>query len=314
MLCLVYDLRVLPASFDFANFVAVAKANSIEIGRENESILPIIILSQSRSGGYFASVEQYYEIKNRIERILVPLCRLFDFLEFPIVVPDTELELVRYLVSKYKIIMPYDYNLDSPVQFKYFKNPMYLEKCRRHDIRFLSNPMEELVRAKGLISEAFGIDDYLCVVERKNSVSHDISRDTSLDYLSSVCFELSKVLPVIFLPDFNSASHISLQDVYTLPSAAYSLLLRSAIYEQALVSVQPPGAGSSLAYLNRKTRYIHNGVASGSYFNEDWCTKNGFKRDFNDYSPDNCNQRWFWELLDATSIRNIIVEIISSSR
>ena len=167
---------------------------------------------------------------------------------------------------------------------------MYLQKSKRHDLRYIVNSKSEIAKAGQLIKSKCGNENPIVIVERANQQSHDLSRDTSLEYLRKLACLLAKIKPVIFLPDFMSGSYMSMENVYTFGQAAYDLRLRSALYELALISIQPPGAGSSLAYLNPKSVYIHNGVASGNYFNEEWCARNGFTKDYNDYSPNNPKQ------------------------
>ena len=49
MLSLVYDLRVLPASFDLANFIAVARARAIDFGFKDHKIKPIFIIGNAKT-------------------------------------------------------------------------------------------------------------------------------------------------------------------------------------------------------------------------------------------------------------------------
>ena len=309
MLSLVYDLRVLPASFDLANFIAVARARAIDFGFKDHKIKPIFIIGNAKTI-YFNEDQQEDAIRKRLERILLPLTSLFEFLENPIVIEESDLNLAKYLINKFKIIMPKNYNIEAPQRFTYFKNSMYLQKSKRHDLRYIVNSKSEIAKAGQLIKSKCGNENPIVIVERANQQSHDLSRDTSLEYLKKLAYLLAKIKPVVFLPDFMSGSYMSMENVYTFGQAAYDLRLRSALYELALISIQPPGAGSSLAYLNPKSVYIHNGVASGNYFNEEWCARNGFTKDYNDYSPNNPKQVWRWSQLSPIELTKLVTSII----
>lgn len=310
MLSLVYDLRVLPATFDLANFIAVARARCIDFGFKDHKIKPIFIIGDAKTN-YFNENHQEDAIRKRLERILLPLTSLFEFLENPIVIEESDLVLAKYLINEFKIIMPKNYNIDNPKRFTYFKNSMYLQKSKRHDLRYIVNSKTELDKTAQLIKSMCGVANPIVIVERFNQHSHDLSRDTSLDYLKDLAYLLAKRKPVIFVPDFMSRSYMSIENVYTFGQAAYDLRIKSALYELASISIQPPGAGSSLAYLNPKSVYIHNGVASGNYFDENWCTKNGFTKDYNDYSPNNPKQVWRWSQLSPLELNKLAQSMLS---
>ena len=165
----------------------------------------------------------------------MPLTSLFEFLENPIVIEEFDLNLAKYLINKFKIIMPKNYNIEAPQRFTYFKNSMYLQKSKRHDLRYIVNSKSEIAKAGQLIKSKCGNENPIVIVERANQQSHDLSRDTSLEYLKKLAYLLAKIKPVVFLPDFMSGSYMSMENVYTFGQAAYDLRLRSALYELALI-------------------------------------------------------------------------------
>ena len=145
-------------------------------------------------------------------------------------------------------------------------------------------------------------------MERKNRVSNDPKRDSNYEWLVQICLKLSKRHPIVFLPDYMSDTTISLDNVYTIRELADDITLRGALFEYSILTILPNGAGSALAHLNKRTKYLNTGITRGSkIFNENWFRRNGFKKDINPFCEDSSNQVWRWEELTPDETFDIAI-------
>ena len=236
---------------------------------------------------------------------------MLPFLNEPIVLNSACSELECKL--KRKIFYPNDYSFVNPELYKYFKNHMFIPVAKSFDIRMLTVDSSSTNYVKDLCYRYYGADSKpIVVVERRNIVTNDSSRNSSYDWLVHTCMKLAKIKQVIFLPDYRSRTFINLKNVFTLNECAEDLLLRAALFEYAELSILPNGGGSPLAYLNRKTRYLHLGLASGRVFNGNYFRREGYTKDVNPFSEGCPVQIWRWNSLSPEEVVDLAKKIISS--
>ena len=86
---IIYDLRILPATFDFAYFCCLAYGLALKQGIKKPQFTPIIITGISKrcfSGEVdFANANNDEEILRRVHKLLLPLANMMPFLNAPLV-------------------------------------------------------------------------------------------------------------------------------------------------------------------------------------------------------------------------------------
>ena len=111
-----------------------------------------------------------------------------------------------------------------------------------------------------------------------------------------------------------SDTSITLDNVYTMREFSGDIAIRAAVYEYANLSILPNGAGSALAYLNKKTNYLTTGMLGKSrIFNKYWFAKNGYKKDRNPFCIDSPNQIWRTQQLTPEEIFDLSIATLEQA-
>lgn len=287
----IYDLRVLPATFDAMNFMGVAYALAHRLAGPDILIQPIIVTGPSQRRHDFIA-DQQDVTDSRIPYLVMPSLSLLKYCRTPLVLPHDYPELIAKATQRFPVIWPSDYSIKSPELFKYYKNFHLTKYAYLADIRGIKNSDSALEAARQFFIELCGSPQPVLVVERFNTVSTDNCRNSDRKYIYSILEEVRKTTQVAYMQDFGSSAVPSPCNPFKAP---FSLAERAALIEASSVAIIPNGGIGVLATMNKKSRYVLPELVSmKSSFNKEWYLENGFQPGVNPYAKDP-NQKWFWE-------------------
>ena len=306
---IVYDLRVLPSTFDFAVFCCHAYGLALKAKIKNPRFTPIIVTGKSQRRKDFSDTDTEREVSIRVYKLLLPLVHMLPFLEEPLVLSSSCSEISHKL--KGKIFFPHDYSFANPVLFKYFKNHMFIPIAKKFDIRMLAVDRECFNYVQDLCTHRLRTSERpIVIAERKNRVTNDPSRDSNYEWLVQTCRQMSKKYNVVFLPDYMSNTTIDGDNILTLREFSDDIMMRAALFEYSLLSILPNGAGGALAQLNKNAKYLMAGLTSGNYFNEKYFDRNGYIKDINPFCEGSLNQIWRWKSLEPEEVYDLVTRVI----
>ncbi len=305
----VYDLRVLPATFDLLGFLAVALYKVKDRFSQFDLIIVTYPETETRRNFDFLSVSPYEEISSRIFRLLMPSAKLIPAVRnISVMSPEELIELSRASASSKNIVFPENYLAENPTQFAYYKGWMLVEAARHHDLRTLKIPDKARDLASTLLNR-LGLRPrgYVLLALRLNSVSEDRSRDTPISWASAVVSRFSQSFPVVLLPDIGqqitvSPSPAGSAPVHVVYDAQYDVQLRAALYAHSELAIVGPTGPSSLAYLNPECRYAYVGLTESSRFDEEFHRKQGWPENDNIFARGSRKQRWYWKYPSAETL------------
>lgn len=305
VLSVVYDLRVLPATFDFANFLCTSYAAALDqYPRDNFSIRiqPIIVFGKLIRENDFTTNQPLLIVQKRLYNLLLPITNLFRFIDPPILISSVFGCCNESLLSTNPIIFPYEYCYENPLPYVYYKNKNFITSSLKHDIRYLKNNAQDLESMQKLYSNKTN-GPIILFVERFNSNSPDTTRNSQIEYLMKIAHHLGELFDIYFLPDFKSDTSMpSSSQIKQLPRGL-DIMERSALIELADLSLLPNGGISILAFLNKNANYILLELCSdNSRYSEQWYLSQGFRPDINPYKVKSRNQIWNWKLLKLPNI------------
>ena len=210
-LCAIYDLRVLPATFDIADFMVVALAKAFyKYGKVKSKITPVIICGKSRRLSIDYSKEKMQrDVDARIHRIMIPALSMLPFLNPPLLISENDEEIFKALSSSHEIIFPIKYCFLDPQLFKYYKPYMWNKLIKGVEMRFLKVPESDLDFIETYLKKYIGSEKPIVICERTNLNHIDKgARASSVQYLNDLSHKICQDFPVIFLPDFHSTTRL----------------------------------------------------------------------------------------------------------
>ena len=309
----IYDLRVLPATFDILNFMCTAYARATLIYKSKDIVIqPILVtgqIKQERQADFIGSYSQDI-INERIASMLLPSLDLLDFCLSPIILPSLFGEAIKLLMKKMNVVYPIEYSLEKPKLYKYYKNFHVIKAASITEIRRLKINRYWKIKAENILNSKGIYGDFILLVERRNADSLQNGRDSDIKYVSRVGNHLSKKFKVVLLRDLGSEKYDNLDRIIQI-SPIESLPCRAALMEKALLCILPNGGISTLSHLNQNVRYIMYELISKNSFTEDWYLKNGFQPGTNPFSPKTKTQRWFWKRPSVEEMISVCNEIIN---
>ncbi len=308
---MIYDLRVLPATFDLLGFIVAAWAHV----QERFSQISLVIVTPDDNWKDrefdFTNVCLTEEIRERVFRLLLPAAQLFPFIS-SVSVLSSDLAKRALNEASVEVAFPQAYSVDQPAMFSYYKGHMLLAAAKYTDVRHLSIPRKALSLAQSLLRQ-YGLTErnFVALALRHNAVSRDRSRDTPLAWANSAIETLSRRTKTVVLPDLGQpiTSHATAEHIIVLREPQFDIQLRAAIYALAKMVIVGPTGPSSLAYLNRDCAYCYVGLTTGSYFDAAWHRNQGWVENENMFSPGNPTQRWFWEYPNPKEIDRLLATI-----
>jgi hypothetical protein len=307
LLTVVYDLRVLPYTYDIVPFLAIAEGKR-KLLSPNSKIRLIVITGRSRRqadwdwNGELSSAAREAEISSRLLRVTLPASQLFPSIQSIDMVNESAIS------GEIPAFYPESYSFISPKVGVYHKSHYLMNFSRQVDLRALSNDQHALDLAARYLRSAIGSDSPVVFTLRNNIFSFDQSRNSRAE-LNRELFGLLRRLgfPVAVIPDTSMTALDQLPaDVPVLRAPAFDLKLRSAIYEQARFCLFEPTGPMALAWFNANVKFIAYGMAWSRYFSERYHIDRGYKRDENIVSPDNPRQLYLWGDLSPSFLDNWI--------
>ena len=306
----IYDLRVLPATFDAMNFMGVAYALAHRLAGPDILIQPIIVTGPSQRRNDFVTGQQD-KTDSRLTYLVIPSLALLEYCSTPLVLPHDCPELIAKATQHFPVIWPLDYSIKSPELHKYYKNFHLTRYAHLTDIRGINNSSSAVEAAQQFLIEVCGSPHPVLAVERFNIVSRDNYRNSDREYIYSILDEIGKRSPVAYMQDFGSDA---VPCHYNPFKAPFYMAERAALIEASSVAIIPNGGIATLAMMNKKSRYVLPELVSiGSPFNSDWYQKMGFQLGVNPYAQDP-NQKWFWERPSLAELIDTITFLSSRPR
>ncbi|MBM4217365.1 MAG: hypothetical protein FJ178_05880 [Gammaproteobacteria bacterium] len=186
MLNIVYDLRVMPPTFDFPYFVALADARRRIESRERGFALWVVTGESRRPTGWdWADGTRASDIGSlvdyRLSRVIFPLTRLFPSIKKVNIVDEacfSELNI--------PVFHPTDYSFRDPQLGVYHKGWFLVPYASKVDLRCLANRAESLGEAERYLQKELGCSSPVIITIRNNVLSHDKSRNTRPEVLADL--------------------------------------------------------------------------------------------------------------------------------
>lgn len=301
----VYDLRVLPSTFDFPYFLAIADARR-RLESSADTITLWIVTGESRRphewdwNKNLSPNEASKVAQSRLNRVILPAASLFESITVINVIGETAVQDLNF-----PVFHPMKYDFRFPVLGMYHKGWHCLDYASKIDLRTLKNTELNMRDARRYLSLSLGPGTPAIITTRNNVYSDDQTRNSRHGLLRSIVPALRDMgFAVGIIPDTSlSGEDEAMFPESLLVSAAFDLHLRSAIYECAAICLFEPTGPLVLAQLNRKVNFVAYGIAWSSKFSAEYLTQRGYKRDVNFIAPDCAYQRYLWDDLDLDFLR-----------
>jgi hypothetical protein len=302
----VYDLRVLPPTFDFPYFMAVADARRRLETHADAIVLWLVTGASRRPRSYdwnpnLESTEIDDLINLRLTRVIFPLASL---IENVVAINIINEKFVREL--GFPVFHPFNYNFQNPSLGTYHKSWHCLDYASKVDMRILKNSVTGIAEARRYLAHAIGSETPVILTVRNNVHSFDQTRNSRAGLLREAIFVLrDRGFVVGIIPDtsLRGCAEKEFQEIL-LTTAAFDVQLRSAIYEQATFCLFEPTGPLVLAHLNKNVKFIAYGMAWSETFSADYQLQRGFQRDSNYIAPECPSQLYLWGDLDMEILRD----------
>lgn len=257
-LCAIYDLGVLPTSFDLAPFLLAAQGEALESGC---SSVRLLLVDGAHQGVRFEGdkYEALYppEMRNwKVSHILQALPRLCPLVERTVsIVPREEIHLYVERYSNILICDDYD--------GIYLKAWQYLDRYR-NQIGFFAPPAAHHYIQNWLASESGTVDKPLVTLTLRES-RWSTDRNSDLTVWAEIVAQLYQdgYWPVV-VPDTEMAFVERDPEWHTATfctPAAFDLELRMALYERAQLNIFTNSGPALLAIGSQNCRYLYTGIA-----------------------------------------------------
>lgn len=309
MLNVVYDLRVLPPTYDLPYFLAIAEARMRLETQENRYVLWIITGKSRRPRDWdwslsIPSDQLQSAITQRLNRVIIPTAGLFPSIASINIVDESCIQ-----DPGLPVFHPVSYDYRNPLLGVYHKGWFCLDYADKIDMRFLKNSDQALVEARRYLEHKLGTAEAAIITVRNNTLSHDQSRNSREDVLRQILvFLKNKNISIGLIPDTSLAENpivLENKDI-CLTAPAFDARLRSAIYECCRFSLFEPTGPLVLAQLNKESKFIAYGMAWSSSFDATYQLNRGYARDVNFIAPKDSNQKYLWDSLTVPTLANWI--------
>ena len=311
----VWDLRVLPATFDYICAIVTAYSRAYELSGDSRIALrPIIITGDlTRKSDFSESTDTNQETIRRIDQILLPILSLFEFVIQPTIIPCSNVNSCLSALNKYPIILPSEYNFQKPKLYRYYKPFMWINECSKRDLRLVKNHSKDLEHANFLLGSTptAASKKKILISERSNIVTPDTGRDTPVGWIYELASLLEKDYQPIILPDYLSKNLFKNTLFPTIPEAAFNLRLRSALFEVADLNIFGTGGFFSLAAHQSNSCYIFVGTNTSNSLKGDYLDRQGYIKDTNMVFRNSKSQQWIWDLPTPSDMVSHVKKILN---
>ncbi len=302
-----YDLRVLPHTYDIVAFLALAEAKR-KLVAPDASIRLLLITGASRRpvqwdwGQQVEREEILVEAQSRLSRLILPAARLLPSIR--------TIELVDELSISGDIpaFYPDGYSFKNPQVGVYHKSHYLMAYSGKVDLRYVVNDSASMSVAERYLEQQTGFKNPVVLTVRNNVFSFDQSRNSRVEVNEGIYSVLrSRGIPFAVVPDTSMIGLAQFpRDIPLLMAPSFDLRLRSAVYEVAKFCLFEPTGPMSLAWFNPRVDFIAYGMAWSGYFSERYHLERGYKRDENIVSPGNSRQVYLWGDLTGEFLNNWI--------
>ncbi len=301
----VYDLRVLPSTFDFPYFLAIADARR-RLETSAEVINLWLVTGKSRRPQEWDWTSDLSKsdlsqlINSRLNRIIFPVASLFESVKTINVIDESVVNDLPLAVFH-----PEGYSFRAPVLGVYHKGWHCLAYASKIDMRTLKNSESSLAQARRYLLAKVGSTAPVILTTRNNVYSHDQTRNSRRDLLRKLIVTLRELGFVVgIVPDTSLTGVLEMEFPEALLVApSFDVQLRSAIYECAAMCLFEPTGPLVLAQLNKRVKFIAYGIAWSDKFSAEYQLQRGYRRDVNFIAPDSDTQLYLWGDLDIDYLR-----------
>ena len=248
----VYDLNVVPATFDFAYFLAAAETFGKSHGKSKVFVLFLQKNSEHLGDEEYSSIVSQDSQQWRLNNMLVQLSQLYPACSGYGLLP-CDAKVDNFIQNQ--LVYPARY---SSTYKSYAKN--YAEIFELIDKRLFTG-FSALKTGINYIQQWMScnnITDQMVVITLRN-YGYDETRNSNIEeWLKFAHWVKNEGFTPIFVPDTNSCwtSAKELENFIVFTEPCWNLGLRMAIYEQAFVNFFFSNGTSSIGALNKKIRFI----------------------------------------------------------
>jgi hypothetical protein len=302
----VYDLRVLPPTFDFMGFVCMADGLRRLRAPETDGIDLLIVYGQSLRGDEFVNVAtQTAVIEERLYTMLLPLASLLPCVKS---ISLLDSRMPDFKISLGPVFFPLEYSPSKPELYSYYKNSMLFSVAAQIDIRSIECSDSSLQTASGVLHRLAGVENPIVVTLRNNAVSRDRSRDNMKEYLQ-LASQISAEYPVVIIPDTSDVGNRILTDLPVCYEAALDVRIRAAIYQHAKANIHSNNGTAILSLLNKKSSYFQADLATGQLFDKNWFEQQGLLPGENPFSHGAKDQFIDFEKISLEKVNQYLADI-----
>lgn len=302
----VYDLRVLPATFDFMGFLACADAHRLEHFPHADTFDVIIIVGESLRGKEFTNTSSQDVVTHqRVQALLLPLAQLHPAVQG---ISLVDLSIAGLQIQLSEVFFPVGYNASKPELYRYYKNPMLWEAMRKFDLRNVIVGEDGVNEGRALLQRICGESRPVVFTIRNNRHGHDRSRDNT-ERVLEIAKCISKVYPVVIVPDTADVYEGLQTDLPLCMEASLDVKVRARIYQAAHSNILGNNGPGFLCLMNRRINYLFCGWATGEYFTPEWFEYRGLERNSNPFACGDDHQVIDWDELTEKSALEFLARI-----
>lgn len=271
-LYVVYDLEVLPASFDFATFLIRAELHRKEMGLDNIAL----VIKAGNFAGLSARANLNHGEKNgnwRVHHILIPMAQLLPSCRDILYVADVD--QMRTIIGKNNSF-PTDLNCRADFN-NYALEPLNQMARAGQEVRLFKAPEQAKEFVRQFINAHQIQQPFICISLRE--YAHQTSRNSCLEiYRRLAEIAAARGLGVVVVRDTAMAMSTTLdwKNIEECPVASFDVAIRLAIYESATLNVSvSSGPSCGLMLLSQKTDFMMTHIVDNTQWlsNEEFLEK-----------------------------------------
>ena len=257
----IYDLHVLPATFDIAAFLVRAELRRIELGLDNINLIII--------GGNFGGVSARACLNHgseqgawRIQNVLIPMSQMLKSCRGVSFIPNKK---CLSDLTQGEATFPHD--LSARPDFRFYALAP-LQKCFESgaDIQVLESPMQAKEYARQFL-KSHGISKQFITISLRE-YTHQASRNSCIEsyqYLAERVINLG--LDIVLIRDTNKAleQKLNWEGTIECPVASFNVAIRMALYESAFMNISvSSGPSFGLMLLSRHCDFLMTHLVDNS--------------------------------------------------
>lgn len=290
----IYDLRVLPPTFDFVGYLCLVEGLRSIYAPTSDGIDLTIVYGATFRGEEFLNVSSQEElIERRIYSMLLPLASLVPSVNSTSVL---DIRSVSTKMSLGQVFYPNQYQPNQPILNGYYKNSMLIKIAKEVDVRVLECSAFDLNTASQITQRLCDATSPVTITIRNNANSRDRSRDNMERYIK-IGESLSAEHQVILIPDTSDLGKKIETNLPICYEAAIDVRLRASIYQNAKANFFSNNGASFTSVMNKHSTYFVGDMATGNIFTREWFAKEGWFEDANPFAQGDKHQVYDFDAL-----------------